>query len=102
MEMRPSIRDAIVFAMIFHTLDARKIRSRPKELGPELHRVAEFELETWIYHEIGEAREDVFDGFQWHEIVSTYADSPIELFARVIKHSVGPHPYRRTTRPYHP
>jgi len=85
MEMRPSIRDAIVFALLQHNLDARKIRSRPKELGPELHRVAEFELETWIYHEIGEAREDVFDGFLWHEIVSTYADSPIELFARVIK-----------------
>ncbi|MCK8602362.1 Sfum_1244 family protein [Desulfoferrobacter suflitae] len=85
MEMRPSIREAIIFALLQYDLDARKIRSHPKELGTQLYRVAEFELNTWIHHEIGEAREDVFEGFIWHEIVSTYADSPIELFARVIK-----------------
>lgn len=85
MEMRPSIKEAIVFALMQHNLDARKIRSHPMELGPKLYKVAELELETWIYHEIGEAREDVFEGLIWHEIVSTYADSPIELLARVLK-----------------
>jgi len=85
LEMRPSIKEALTYALIQHNLDARKLRTCPKELGPALHRVAEVELESWIYHEIGEVREEVFDGYLWHEIVSTYANSPIELFARVIK-----------------
>lgn len=85
LEMRPSVKEALIYALTQHNLDARKLRSCPKELGPALHRVAEVELETWIYHEIGEVREDVFYGYLWHEIVSTYSNSPIELFARVIK-----------------
>lgn len=85
LEMRPSVKEALLYALTQHNLDALKLRSCPKELGPALYRVAEVELETWIYHEIGEAREDVFNGYLWHEIVSTYSNSPIELFARVIK-----------------
>jgi hypothetical protein len=85
LEMRPSAKDALIFAMLQHDLDARKMRLNPNLLGPELHRVVASELETWIYHEIGEAREDVFNGYAWHEIVSTYSNTPIEIFARVIK-----------------
>lgn len=85
MEMRPSTREALLYALTQYNLDAGRIRSNPRELGPQLHRVAEFELETWIHHEIGEVREDAFNGYLWHEIVSTYANSPIELFARVVK-----------------
>jgi len=85
LEMRPSVREALIYALSQHNLDARKLRSFPKELGPALHRVAEVELESWIHHEIGEVREDVFDGYLWHEIVSTHSNSPIEIFTRVIK-----------------
>jgi len=85
MEMRPSARDALHFALAQHNLDGRRLRSHPNELGPQLQRVAELELDTWIHHEIGEAREEVFEGYEWQEIVSSYPDSPIELFARMIK-----------------
>jgi len=85
MEMRPSARDALFFALAQYNLDASQVRSHPTELGPQLLRVAELELNTWVHHEIGEAREDVFQGYEWQEIVASYPDSPIELFARVVK-----------------
>jgi hypothetical protein len=85
LEMRPSAKEALVFALAQYGLDAEAIRRSPKELGWELKKVAASELETWIYHEIGEVREDIFPGKLWHEIVSTYSNSPIEMFARVIK-----------------
>ena len=43
------------------------------------------ELETWVHHEIGEALETGFDGGLWHELVSAYANTPVEIFARVLK-----------------
>jgi len=85
LEMRPSARDALVFALEEYGVDADALRASPKTLGKELTRVAASELETWIHHEVGEVLEDAFPGRVWHEIVSTYSNSPIEVFARVVK-----------------
>jgi hypothetical protein len=85
LEMRPSTKNALLYAFQHYGLDAEAMRRSPGELGPELYRVAEGELETWIYHEIGEVHESAFDGHLWHEIVATYASSQVEIFARVIK-----------------
>lgn len=84
-EMRPSARDALSYALQQYGLDAEALRRHPKELGPELNHVARQEIETWIYHEVGEVHEDAFDGQVWHEIVSAYCNSPIEILARVTK-----------------
>jgi hypothetical protein len=85
LEMRPSARDALSYALQQYDLDPESLRRHPKELGPELHRVAGREIETWIYHEVGEVYADAFDGQVWHEIVATYCNSPVEIFARVTK-----------------
>lgn len=85
LEMRPSAKMALVFALQQYGLDVEALRRAPKELGPRLQEVAATELATWIYHEIGEAREDTFGGILWQEIVSTYANSPVEVLARVLK-----------------
>lgn len=85
LEMRPSVKEALIYGLKQHGLDAEALRLSPSDLGPELYRVADAELETWIFHEIGEVREDAFYGHLWHEIVSTYANTPIEILARVIK-----------------
>lgn len=85
LEMRPSVKQALNYALHFHGLEAEAIRRNPLELGPGLLKVVEQEIETWVYHEIGEAHEDTFPGKAWHEIVSNYANSPIEAFARAIK-----------------
>ena len=85
LEMRPSARSALDYALQQYGLDLGALRRSPKELGPGLHEVAASELAAWIYHEIGEAREDVFGGALWQEIVATYANSPVEILARVLK-----------------
>jgi hypothetical protein len=85
LEMRPSAKTALIFAFQEYGLDVETLRRSPKDLGPRLHHVAATELETWVHHEIGEVREDAFDGLLWQEIVSTYATSPVEIFARVVK-----------------
>jgi len=84
-EMRPSARDALNYALQQYGIDAQALRRCPKEPGPGLRHVARQEIETWIYHEVGEVHEDAFNGRVWHEIVSTYCNSPVEIFARVTK-----------------
>lgn len=84
-EMRPSAAAALTYGLAQYGLEAKSARCRPKSMDTELERVARRELDNWIYHEIGEARENVFEGSVWQEIVSTYSNSPIEIFARVAK-----------------
>ncbi|HBD08445.1 MAG TPA: hypothetical protein DCZ69_09295 [Syntrophobacteraceae bacterium] len=85
LEMRPSAASALRYALHQYGLDLGALRRSPKELGPRLHEVAAAELAAWIYHEIGEAREDTFGGTLWQEMVATYANSPVEILARVLK-----------------
>jgi hypothetical protein len=85
MEKRPSVEEHLAFALSQYGLDAEALRHSPQTEGPKLQCIAEKELDAWIYHEVGEAHEDAFDGYLWHEIVSTYANSPVEIFARVVK-----------------
>jgi hypothetical protein len=85
LELRPSAKVALSFAFRQYHLDVESLRRSPSELGPQLHRVVATELEAWVYHEIGEVREDAFDGLLWQEIVATYAGSQVEIFARVVK-----------------
>lgn len=84
-EMRPSATDGLTFALAQYGLDIQSLRCKASGLGPELTRVAQRELESWIYHEVGEAAQEAFNGHSWHAIVSTYANTPVEIFARVIK-----------------
>jgi hypothetical protein len=85
LEQRPSARAALDYALQQYHLDPETIRRSSKKLAPQLHQVARQEIETWIYHEVGEVHENAFDGQVWHEIVSTYSNSPVEIFARVVK-----------------
>jgi hypothetical protein len=85
LEMRPSAKAALSFAFRQYDLDVEDLRRSPKEMGPRLQHVAATELQAWIYHELGEAREDAFGGLLWQEMVATYAGSPVEIFARSVK-----------------
>jgi hypothetical protein len=91
LEMRPSARDALRYALAQYDLDADAMRREPRKLAAALREVGRRELDVWIFHEIGEAREDVFPGLIWQEIVATYSSSPIELFARVLKDLLADH-----------
>lgn len=51
----------------------------------EVDRVVREELESYIHHEIGEARDTAFPDEKWEEIVSTFSFTNTEKFARAIK-----------------
>jgi len=85
LEMRPSARESLSYAFAQYGLDVDSLRRHPTKMGPRLEPVAASELETWIYHEVGEASDTTFQGLQWQEIISSYANSPVEIFTRVIK-----------------
>lgn len=57
----------------------------PDSLRQNLERISRAELETYLYHEIGEMEDTVFDRQIWREIVSTFPFSPIELLSRTLK-----------------
>jgi hypothetical protein len=56
-----------------------------KALRRNLARISEAETETYIYHELGEIRDTVFDRHIWRDIIATFSHTPIELLARVVK-----------------
>lgn len=85
LEMRPSAADGLVFGLSCHGLDLQTLRSKPSLIGQDLARVASVELESWVYHEVGEAVQDSFNGHSWHSMISMYPGTPVEIFARVIK-----------------
>jgi hypothetical protein len=56
-----------------------------KALRQNLARISAAEIETYIYHELGEVRDTVFDRHTWRDIIATFPHTPVELIARVIK-----------------
>ena len=51
----------------------------------EVNRIATKEIESYIRHEIGEARDTTFPEERWEEIVSAYPLTLVEKFARAVK-----------------
>lgn len=41
--------------------------------------------DTYIYHEIGEMHDTVFDRRMWREVIAAYPHTPVELLARAVK-----------------
>jgi hypothetical protein len=55
------------------------------ELQRNLDRILAIQSQTYIYHEIGEREDTVFDREKWREIIAAYPHTPVELAARAIK-----------------
>ena len=85
LEARPSAREALDFAFARYGVGLEEVRGNAARLVDLLERIAGRELETWVHHEIGEVLETGFDGDLWQELVSAYANTPVEIFARVLK-----------------
>ncbi len=57
----------------------------PEELHRNLAAIVAAETGTYIYHELGELQDTVFDRSIWREIVVAFPHTPIELLARTVK-----------------
>jgi len=57
----------------------------PEALRGALDTLLETQRETYIYHELGEIRDDVFNRAVWREIIADHPHTPIELLARAVK-----------------
>ncbi len=51
----------------------------------DVDRVIEGEIESFIHHEIGEAKDMIFPEEKWEEIVSAFPSTHTEKFARAVK-----------------
>ena len=85
LEASPSAREAMDFGLARYGVGLDEIRRDASRFGDLLKRIAKRELETWVYHEIGEVLETGFDSGLWRELVSAYANTPVEIFARALK-----------------
>jgi len=56
-----------------------------EEVHGSMARIVAAEAETYIYHELGELLDTVFNRSLWREIVAVFPHTPIELLARTVK-----------------
>lgn len=56
-----------------------------KTLHRNMAKILMLEIGTYIYHELGEIQDRVFDRDLWREIIATFSHSPIELLVRTVK-----------------
>jgi hypothetical protein len=79
--IKKSGRPALDFA-----LDSCGIKDKqPKALRRNLAGILDALKTTYIYHEIGELKDTVFDRAIWREIVAAFPYSPVEYLARAVK-----------------
>ena len=58
---------------------------QPKALQPHLATILAALKKTYIYHEIGELLDTVFDRDIWREIIAAFPYSPVEYITRAVK-----------------
>jgi len=69
---------------------------RPGTVGSNLSRLLAVQMDTYVYHEVGEVRDEIFDRDRWRSIIATHPQTPVELLARAGKdlladtHASGP------------
>ena len=79
--IKKSGRPALRFALKEYGVNDKD----PEALRRSLARISGAEMETYIYHELGEIQDTVFDRDLWREMIATFPHTPIELLARTIK-----------------
>jgi hypothetical protein len=92
--VKPSGRPALQYAMAALGTDDLATET----LRQFLPHLLAAQQRIFVHHEIGEMRDDTFDTDLWRQMVSLFAQTPQELYARALKdlladtHSLGPLP----------
>ena len=79
--IKKSSRPALNLALKSCGLDRRD----PESIKSGMVRILAEQEETYIYHEIGELYDTVFDRDTWREIIAAFPFSPVEFVARAVK-----------------
>jgi len=79
--LKKSGREALRFALENHGVSDL----HPQSLRENFARLCDDEVETYIYHEMGELRDTDFDREVWRDLVATFPQSIIEFFVRGVK-----------------
>ena len=79
--LKKSAREALRFALETYGIQGH----HPEALKENFARICEDEVETYIYHELGELRDTDFDRGVWRDIVASFPHSVIEFFVRAVK-----------------
>lgn len=85
MQRCPSTKTALQFACNQYGYTLENFQDAPHDHRSALQTIAHQELDHWVFHEVGEARETTMEGSVWQQIVATFAASPIEIYARALK-----------------
>jgi hypothetical protein len=57
----------------------------PSNLRQHLNAIVQVQQNTYIFHEIGEMRDTVFDRSLWREIIAAFPHTPVEMLVRAVK-----------------
>ncbi len=79
--IKDSGRRALAYALKSYGLNERDTQG----LRKNLRKIFSDEMDSYIHHELGEIRDDVFIRDLWREIIAAFPHTPIELLARTIK-----------------
>jgi len=81
MYIKPSGRPALNSAMCDFGLNG----ADPGGIREHLDALLDRMQENYLYHELGEIRDDVFDRDIWRALISEFPHSPVELLVRSVK-----------------
>jgi len=79
------IKNSGRYALSFGLEDYGLKEQTPGNLHRNLSRIAANETDTYIYHELGEMQDTVFDRKIWQEMIAAFPHTPIELLTRTVK-----------------
>ena len=79
--LKKSAREALRFALETYGIPDHDL----KALKENFARICEDEVETYLYHELGELRDMDFDREVWRDIIANFPHSVIEFFVRAVK-----------------
>jgi hypothetical protein len=79
--IKKSARPVLEFALKNCGIEDQQTQTLQRNLAG----ILEAQKETYIYHEIGELNESVFDRDIWRKIIGAFPYSPVEYLARAVK-----------------
>lgn len=79
--LKKSGRFALKFALASYGLSGKNLN----KVQQSLEKIVTDEMGRYIYHELGEIQDTIFNRHTWREIIATFPHTPIELLARSIK-----------------